>query len=78
MPEFLLSESTAARRRVFFTAVKTDDVNDRLTAAEMSTFTLKLSKNGGTPATPSGTTVTEVDSATQPRRLVCGAERRGP
>lgn len=66
MPDFLLNESTAARRRVFFTAVKSDDVNDRLIASEMSTFTLSLSKNGGTPATPSGTTVTEVSSGSQP------------
>lgn len=68
MPDYFQSESDATLRRVFFTAVKTDDVNDRLIAAEMSTFTLKLTKPSAptAPATPSGTTVAEVSSALCP------------
>lgn len=69
MPDFFLNESTAAYRYAYFTAVKTDDVNDRLTAAEMSggTWTAKLTKAGGTPANPAGgTTPSEVSSSLIP------------
>jgi hypothetical protein len=69
MPDYFLNESAATLRYVFFTAVKTDDVNDRLTAAEMSggTWTAKLTKLGATPATPAGgATPSEVSSALMP------------
>lgn len=69
MPEYFLSESTPEDRYVFFTAVKTDDVNDRLTASEMSggTWTAKLTKRGATPATPAGgATPSEVSSSLIP------------
>lgn len=69
MPDFFLSESNAELRRVFFTAVKTDDINDRLSAAEMSggTWTCKLTKAGGAPANPvGGSTPIEVEAGTVP------------
>lgn len=62
MQRIALSESTAARRYVWFTCVKSDDVNDFLQASDMSTFTVKISKNGAAAATPSGATCTELDA----------------
>lgn len=61
-PEILVSQSSATHRRVYFTCVKSDDVNDFLQASDMSTFTVKISKNGAAATTPSGSTVTEVDA----------------
>jgi hypothetical protein len=55
-----LSEATAARRRIFFTAVKAVD-GDRLTG--LTAFDLYITKNGGTVAACAGT-VTEVNGST--------------
>lgn len=65
MPDILQSESTAARRRVYFTCVNNTDVTDYLQSSDMSTFTIKISKNGAASATPSGTTITQVDATNQ-------------
>lgn len=62
MQRIAQNESTAARRYVWFTCVKDDDVNDFLAASDMSTFTVKISKNGAAAATPSGSTCTELDA----------------
>ena len=69
MPEILQSQSTANRRRVYFTAVKIDDVTDYLTSTEMSggSWTIKIAKLGaGSAATPSSTTITEYDTTNYP------------
>lgn len=66
MQRIVQSESTAARRRVYFTAVKVDDVTDNLVTAEIGTWVVKISKAGGGADTPSGTTVTEVDGTDTP------------
>lgn len=54
------SDPRAAFRRVYFTAVDTNALQTRLQASDMSTFTVFISKNGGTPATPSAGAPTEV------------------
>lgn len=61
--KYKLSQGTASLRRVYFTCVDTTDVSSRLQASDMSTFTVELSANGGTPAVPGGSTVTEVSSS---------------
>lgn len=67
MQRIVQSESTAAKRRVYFTAVKVDDVTDNLVTAELGTWVVKIMKHGVAGAdAPSGTTVTEVDSADFP------------
>lgn len=63
--EIAVNESSATQREVDFTCVKSDDVNDFLQASDMSTFTVKISKNGGAATTPSGATCTEVDATNQ-------------
>ncbi len=67
MQTILKSQSTAARRRVYFVAVDYLALQTRLSSADMSigttgTFTIKISKNGAAPVTPSGTTITQVDA----------------
>lgn len=61
------NESTAAKRRVYFTAVKVDDVTDDLVTAELGTWVVKIMKHGVAGAdAPSGSTVTEVDPTDAP------------
>ena len=63
----LQSEPRAAFRRVYFTAVSSSNLQTRLAAASLTTWTVYLSKNGATPAAPSGgATVTEVDATNMP------------
>lgn len=61
---FLKSESTAGYRRVPFVAVDITALQTRVSQAEiLGTFTIKIWKNGaGSAVTPSGTTITEVDT----------------
>lgn len=66
MQRIVQNESTDGRRRVYFTAVKVDDVTDNLVTAEIGTWVVKISKNGADAAAPSGTTVSEVDSTDFP------------
>lgn len=69
MPQDILkSQSTAGFRRVPFIAVDKDAPQTRLRWSDMGigaggSFTIKISKNGTAPATPAGTTITEIDSA---------------
>jgi hypothetical protein len=68
MPKFVLSETTANKRRVYFTCRNTTDVNDRLQSSDMSgTFTCKLTKLGAASVTPcAGTPVpVQVDATNQ-------------
>ena len=61
------SDPRAAYRRVYFTAVSAAALQTRLAAASLSTWTVYLSKNGATPAVPSGgASVVEVDATNQP------------
>lgn len=62
MPDILQNESVALRRRVYFTCVNNTDLSDFLQSSDMSTFTIKISKNGASGVTPSGTTITQIDA----------------
>lgn len=65
MPKFLLGESIVARRRVYFTCRNTTDVNDRLQSSDMTTFTCKLSRNGGASSNPSSIVPVQIDATNQ-------------
>lgn len=59
------SESTASRRRLYFTAVSVANIQTRLTDSGIGTWTVKLSKNGAAAATTSNNPV-EVDAGDMP------------
>lgn len=59
------SDPRAAFRRVYFTCVDTAALQTRLAASDMSTFTVKISKNGGTPASPAASAPVEVGATDQ-------------
>lgn len=54
------SDPRAAERRLYFLCVDTTALQTRLQSSDMSTFTLKLSKNGATPASAVATTPVQV------------------
>lgn len=54
------SDPRAVERRLFFTCVDTLALQTRLQSSDMSTFTLKLTKAGGTPASAVATTPVQV------------------
>lgn len=67
MQSILKDQATAALRRVYFDAVSPTNTTVPLSATEMDiggagAFTVKLSKNGAAAATPTGSTITEVDA----------------
>lgn len=73
----LLDQSTASLRRVYFTAEDVSSPGAFLTAVDMDigtsgAFTVKISKNGGATATPSGATITEVDDTDAPGLFYVG------
>jgi hypothetical protein len=65
MLEIKLSESTAARRRVYFVAKDASNPSSPITALTFATTDIKISKNGGATASSAGT-VTEVSSSDAP------------
>lgn len=70
MQEIIKNQATASLRRVYFDAVNATNPTAPLSAADMDiggagAFTVKWSKNGAAPATPTGAVVTEVSAADQ-------------
>lgn len=58
------SDPRATERRVYFTCVDTAALTTRLQASDMSTFTVKLSKNGATAVSATASPV-QVDATNQ-------------
>lgn len=59
------SDPRATERRVYFLCVDTAALQTRIQASDMSTFTVKISKNGGTPASPAASAPVEVGATDQ-------------
>jgi hypothetical protein len=62
------SDPRPTHRRLFFTCVDTAALQTRLQASDMATFTVRLSKNGGTATAPIAAAPVQVD-ATNARGL---------
>lgn len=56
------SDPRAAERRVYFTCVDATNVQSRLQASDMSTFTVKISKNGALAGSAAAAAPVEVDA----------------
>lgn len=56
------SDPRATHRRVFFTCVDTTALQTRLQSSDMSTFTVRLTKNGGTANAAAAAAPTQVDA----------------
>lgn len=56
------SDPRATHRRIFFTCVDAAALQTRLQSSDMSTFTVRLTKNGGATAAPGAAAPTQVDS----------------
>jgi len=62
---FYQSDPRAIMRRLYFTCVDTLALQTYLQSSDMSTFTIKLSKNGGTPASATATTPVQIGATDQ-------------
>lgn len=62
MPSIKRSDPRAVERRIYFTCVDTAALQTYLQSSDMSTFTVRLSKNGGTANAAAAAAPVQVDS----------------